>query len=149
MYNWMFFIHLASLATWFGVTLMGMIMLLSVKSKLAENHASLSSVTLSVLRNINRITHPAAFLVLASGLYMIMQWNRDGMPFWLAFMEQAGGLVIILFMILLSIFGARMKKSLAGSNGAAAAKSISIYAWVAAIFLLAILVVTLVVSLKL
>lgn len=149
MYNWMFFIHLASLATWFGVTLMGMIMLLSVKNKLAENHASLSSVALSVLRNINRITHPAAFLVLASGLYMIMQWNRDGMPFWLTFMEQAGGLVIILFMILLSIFGARMKKNLAGSDGAAAAKSINIYAWVTAIFLLAILVVTLVVSLKL
>lgn len=147
MYGWMFFIHLAGLAAWFGVTLMGVLMLLSVKGKLAE--ANLTSVAQTIVRNINRVTHPAAFLVLASGLYMILQWDRDGMPFWLAFMERVGGMVIILFMIILSIFGAKLRKKLAQSDGAGAAKSISTYAMVTFIFLLGILAVTLVVSLKL
>jgi uncharacterized membrane protein len=147
MYGWMFFIHLASLAAWFGVTLMGVIMLLSMKGKLAESQ--LTSVAQNIVRQINRITHPAAFLVLASGLYMIMQWDRNGMPFWLAFMERAGGMVIILFMILVSIFGAKVRKTLAQGDGASAAKSINTYAAVTFIFLLGVLAVTLVVSLKL
>lgn len=147
MYGWMFFIHLAGLATWFGVTLMGTLMLLSMRGKLAE--ANLSSLALTTVRNMNRITHPAAFLVLASGVIMIMQWNRDGLPFWLSFMEQAGGLVILLFIIVLSILGSKLKKRLAQNNGADAAKSIGTYVTWAFIFMAAVLIVTLVVSLKL
>ena len=147
MYSWMFFIHLAGLAAWFGVTLMGVLMLLSVKGKLAE--ANLPAVAQTVIRNINRVTHPAAFLVLASGLYMIMQLERDGMPFWLAFMERVGGMTTILFMIILSILGGKLRKKLAQGDGAAAAKSINTYAIVTFIFLIAILAVTLVASLKL
>lgn len=71
MYNWMFFIHLASLAAWFGVTLMGALILLSLKGRLAE--ANLTSMALTTLNNINRITHPAAFLVLVSGVIMVTQ----------------------------------------------------------------------------
>lgn len=147
MYGWMFFIHLAGLAAWFGVTLMGLLMLLSVRGKLAES--SYTSVAESIIRNINRVTHPAAFLVLLSGVIMIMQWNRDGMPFWLSFMERGGGMVIILFMIVLSILGARLRKKLANSDATSAAKSIGTYSLWTAIFLILILIVTLVVSLKL
>jgi len=147
MYGWMLFIHLAGLATWFGVTLMGVIMLLTVKGRLAESN--LASVAQGTIRNINRVTHPAAFLVLASGLYMVMQWDHEDMPFWLAFMERVGGMTILLFMILLSIFGSKLKKKLAQADGALAAKSISNYAVISFIFLLCILAVTLVVSLKL
>jgi hypothetical protein len=147
MYNWMFFIHLASLAAWFGVTLMGALILLSLKGRLAE--ANLTSMALTTLNNINRITHPAAFLVLVSGVIMVTQWNRDGMPFWLAFMEQAGGLVIIAFMIVLSILSSKLKKKLAQSDSAEAARSISTYVTWTFLFLICILIVILVVSLKL
>lgn len=147
MYEWMFFIHLAGLAAWFGVTLMGVLMLLSVKGKLAE--ANFSSVAQSVVRNINRVTHPAAFLVLASGLYMIMQWSRDGMPFWLAMMERAGGMVILLFIIVMSILGSKLRRKLAGGDASTAARSINTYIFWTVIFLIGILAVTLVVSLKL
>lgn len=147
MYGWMFFIHIVGLAAWFGVTLMGVMMLLSIKGKLTETN--LAGVALTYLRNINRVTHPAAFLVLLSGVMMIMQWDRAGLPFWLAFMERVGGMVIILFMIVLSIFGARLKKKLVQGDGMQAAKSISTYAWTSIIFMLGILVVTLIVSLKL
>lgn len=147
MYGWMLFIHLAGLAAWFGVTLMGVLLLLSIRGRLSE--ASLASVGQTIVKNINRITHPAAFLVLASGLYMVMQWDRDGMPFWLAFMERVGGMVIILFMIILSILGVKLKKKLAQNDGAVAAKSIGAYAIWTFIFLLGILAVTLVVSLRL
>lgn len=147
MYQWMLFIHLIGLAAWFGVTLMGMVLLLSIRGRLAES--SLSSVGQTIVKNINRITHPAAFLVLASGFYMVMQWDRDEMPFWLAFMERAGGMVIILFIIILSILGAKLKKKLALNDGKIAARSIGIYAVWTAIFLLGVLAVTLVVSLRL
>lgn len=147
MYGWMLFIHLVGLAAWFGVTLMGVLMLLSIKGRIAESN--LSSVAQSLVRNINRITHPASFLVLASGVVMIMQWDHGNLPFWLAFMERAGGLVIILFMVLLSIFGAKLRKNLAKGDGALAAKSINTYALVSFILLLGVLIVTLIVSLKL
>lgn len=147
MYQWMLFIHLIGLAAWFGVTLMGVVLLLSIRGKLAE--ASLSSVGQTIVKNINRITHPAAFLVLASGFYMVMQWDRDGMPFWLAFMERVGGMVIILFIIILSILGVRLKKKLAHNDGAAAAKSIGTYVVWTVLFLLGVLAVTLIVSLRL
>lgn len=147
MYGWMFFIHIAGLAAWFGVTLMGALMLLWVRDKLSES--DLSSAALTVVKNMNRITHPAAFLVLVSGVFMVMEWSRDGMPFWLSFMERAGGMVILLFLIVLSILGAKLKKKLAQNDEAAAAKSIGSYVAWTFIFLLLILIVTLVVSLKL
>lgn len=146
MYGWMFFIHLAGLATWFGVTLMGMIMLQSVKKKLAET--SVSSLAESTIRNLNRLTHPSAFLVLASGVYMILQLERDALPFWISFMERAGGMIILLFIIIMSILGGRLRRKLAQSDATAAAKSIGTYVLWTAIFLVGILVVTLVVSLK-
>ena len=147
LYNWMFFLHMAGLAAWFGTTLMAVLMLLSLKKKAAE--ASIAAVALSLVKNMNRITHLAAFLVLISGVVMIMDWNRDGMPFWLSFMERAGGMVILLFIIILSIFGAKLKKKLAGGDEATVVKSISTYSLLVLIFLVAILAVTFVVSLKL
>lgn len=71
------------------------------------------------------------------------------MPFWLAFMEQAGGLVIIAFMIVLSILSSKLKKKLAQSDSAEAARSISTYVTWTFLFLICILIVILVVSLKL
>lgn len=147
MYQWMLFIHLAGLAAWFGVTLMGILMLLSLRKRIAE--PNLASVAQSVLKNVNRVTHPASFLVLASGLYMILQWDRDGMPFWLSMMERAGGMTILLFIIVMSILGSKLKKKLAAGDSETAAKSISTYVLWTAIFLVAILAVTLIVSLKL
>ena len=147
MYGLMFFIHLAGLAAWFGVTLMGVLMLLSIRRKLAES--DMASVAQTIIRNMDRVTHPSAFLVLASGVYMIMQFDRNGMPLWLTFMERAGGMVILLFIIILSILGVRLKKKLAQSDGTAAAKSIGAYVAWTLIFLLCILAVILVVSLKL
>lgn len=146
MYSWMLFIHLAGLAAWFGVTLLGAIMLSSFKGKIAE--AGISSVALSTVKNINRVTHLSAFLVLASGLYMILQWDREGMPFWLAFMERAGGMIVLLFIIILSIFGGRLKRTLAKGDAAGSAKGIAVYTTLAFVFLLAILAVILVVSLR-
>lgn len=147
MYEWMFFIHLAGLAIWFGVTLMGVLMLLSVRKTLAVS--GVATVAQQTIRNINRLSHPSAFLVLASGLYMILQLDRDGLPFWISFMEQAGGMVILLFIIVMSILGSKLRKKLAQAEPSVAAKSIGSYATWTAIFLLAVLIIILVVSLKL
>lgn len=147
MYEWMFFIHLAGLAVWFGVTLMGVLMLLSARKSLAET--GVSSIAQQTIRNINRLSHPSSFLVLASGLYMILQLDRDGLPFWISFMEQAGGTVILLFIVVMSILGSKLRKKLAQAEPAVAARSIGSYAAWTSIFLLAVLVIILIVSLKL
>lgn len=147
MYEWMFFVHLAGLAAWFGVTLMGAMMLLSVKGKIADSGAT--SAAVSTIKNMNRVTHLAAVLVLVSGLYMILQWNRDSMPFWLRFMEQAGGMTVLLFIIVLAIMGSKLKKNLSQGDATSAAKRINVYTAWTFVFLVCILAVILVVSLKL
>lgn len=143
----MFFIHLAGLAVWFGVTLMGILMLLSARKNLAQS--GVSSIAEQTIRNINRLSHPSSFLVLASGLYMILQLDRDALPFWISFMEQAGGMIILLFIIVMSILGSKLRKKLAQAEPSVAAKSIGSYVVWTSIFLIAILVVILIVSLKL
>jgi hypothetical protein len=142
----MLFIHLAGLAAWFGVTLMSAFLLMSVKRKAAA--ADLASSALGTIRIFNQVTHPAAFLVLLSGVVMIMEWNREGMPFWLTFMERAGGLTALLFMIVLSIMGLGLKKKLQQGDATVAAKSINTYVTGIFVFLLLILAVIFVVSMK-
>jgi hypothetical protein len=146
MYGIMLFIHLAGLAAWFGVTLMSAFLLLSEKRKLAGGGSAESAV--STIRIFNRITHPAAFLVLLSGGIMIMSWSRENMPFWLAFMERVGGMVILLFMIILSIMGGKLRKKLAAGDRIAASNSIGTYVTSIFVFSLLILAVIFVVSLK-
>lgn len=147
MYGFMLFLHLAGLAAWFGVTLMSAFLLNSLKGKLTEAGSTASAF--NTIKLFNRITHPAAAIVLISGFYMIMQLSRAGMPFWLTFMERAGSLIIILFMAVLSMMGAKLKKKLAQDDTTAASKSISTYVTSIFVFLVLILAVTLVVSLKL
>jgi len=147
MYGFMLFLHFAGLATWFGVTLMSAFLLISLKGKLTEAGSTASA--LNTIKVFNRITHPAATIVLLSGAVMIMEFNHSGLPFWLAFMERAGGLVILLFMGVLSMMGGKLKKKLAQGDTTAASKSISTYVTSIFVFVALILTVILVVSLKL
>ena len=54
---------------------------------------------------------PASVLVVVSGSYMIMQFNRDSMPLYFSLMEMGGTMVILLSIIALSIISKKITKA--------------------------------------
>ncbi len=55
---------------------------------------------------------PASIFVLLSGLYMIMHFSREGIPFYLSFMEQAGSVTILLTILFVTITSKRLTKKI-------------------------------------
>ena len=57
---------------------------------------------------------PSLLLIFLSGTYMIFQFNRDTMPFYLSIMEQGGTLIILLTILFVSIYNVKLTKKLKG-----------------------------------
>lgn len=146
MYELMFFLHITGIAAWFGVAIMSALILLRLKPQLAQ--AGMMDTAQWTVRMFNRIAHPAATIVLLSGAIMVMEWDHKNLPFWMAFMERLGGLVILLYLIVISIMGRGMKKKLAGGDTAAASSAIGKYVSGVLIFSVLVLAVVLVASMK-
>lgn len=146
MYGYLLFAHLTGLMVWTGAILAVIVMLFMLKSQLGKPEANeLAKRLISVF---SRFAHPSAFVVLVSGVIMIVQLGMgSGKPFWLDMMEKAGGTIILLFLIVVGIMGGKMKKRLVAASGNAV--SISSYVTSLAVSLAAILAVVLIVSLKL
>lgn len=78
---------------------------------------------LQAIRTFNRITHPSSFVVLVSGIVMIVKMGQDSVrPFWIQYMQDAEkaassisryslGLLISLLFILSVVFMASFKFS--------------------------------------
>jgi len=117
--GFMLFLHLSGLAIWVGSMVMVAFMLTAIRRQPAMAGASV--MVPRMLRTFNVLTHPSAFIVLISGVVMIIDMGFLGQqkPFWLSFMEQGGGMVILLSIILLSIMGKRVVKRYAGEAAAA------------------------------
>ncbi len=57
---------------------------------------------------------PSLTLILLSGVYMILQFNRESMPLYLTIMEQGGTMIILLTIIFVSIYSVRLTRKLEG-----------------------------------
>lgn len=149
MYGWLLFIHVAGVAIWLGSIVAVASLLLSLKRQLAQEN--IKDVVVRTIKVFNRITHPSATFVLLSGIILLIQsgWDHSNLPFWLKFMEQAGALVILLFIIIVSIMGRKLTKKLANGDPSQASKSITVFVNTLFISALAVLAVVLIVSLKL
>lgn len=152
MYGFMLFLHLGGLAIWLGSIFTVAMLLISLSKNIQS--ADVSAIGARTIKIFNRITHPSSFIVLLSGIIMLMNLgmeNHDNFPFWLKFMEMAGSMVILVFIILLSIMGKKTMKRIqnATAEPAAAQKSIRTFVTTALIFVVLVLVVVFVVSAKL
>ena len=100
--RWMLFVHIASVAFWLGGAAALWVLYLKSKRPSAESGLSLAyDTTRSVVMGI---LNPSAVLVLLTGIGMMIQLGIMGRakPFWLAFMEQFGGLVAIISAVTLT-----------------------------------------------
>jgi len=100
--RWMLFVHIASVAFWLGGAAALWVLYLKSKRPSAESGLSLAyDTTRSV---VTGILNPSAVLVLLTGIGMMIQLGIMGRakPFWLAFMEQFGGLVAIISAVTLT-----------------------------------------------
>lgn len=146
MYGFMLFSHLTGLILWAGAIMTIVIMLILLKAQLGT--ADVNRLTGSIIRIFNRFAHPSAFVVLISGVVMIVQLDLgSNKPFWLDMMEKAGGTIILLFLIIAGIMGAKLKKKLLQHPNESL--SLSRYLTMVIGFFIAILAVVFIVSLKL
>ena len=148
-YGTLLFVHLTGVALWIGSVLMTVFLLLSLKNKISSQ--DVSGVVTRVVKTLNRITHPAAFLVLLSGILMLVsdRWgmeNHDSFPFYITFMEQAGSLLILAFIIIITILGKKLTKKLAAGNVSAAQSSIQTYVWTSLLLIIGVLAIVYIVS---
>lgn len=100
--RWMLFVHVASVAFWLGGTA-ALYVLYRKSLRLASTDGM--SVAFDTTRSVIKgILNPSALLVLFTGIGMLMQIGLVGKakPFWLAFMEQFGGMVALISVGLLS-----------------------------------------------
>jgi putative copper export protein len=127
MFGFMLFLHLAGISVWLGSIVTIAILLLVIKKQIDSDVGR--SLVKKMIGIFNMLTHPSSFIVLVSGIVMIVKLgsSETGKPFWLNYMEQVGGMVVLLFIIVLSILGRRVMKRIAGANIQLASSGISFY----------------------
>lgn len=113
MYSLSYILHITGVAVWLG----SFIALGYLLRGLIKNHRKLEDFT-PVVKRIQKWVKigvvPSLVLVLISGVYMILQFNRDSMPLYLTIMEQGGTLIILFTIILVSVYSVKLTKKLKG-----------------------------------
>src|SRR5690348_16093340 len=96
MTSFLLFIHLSALAVWVGSLATVAILLLSIRKQFGS--PDIRGVAKRTIRTFNRVTHPSAFLILVSGLWMFFRSNvsESDVPFWLHYMREGGSLLILI-----------------------------------------------------
>ena len=114
MYNIFYIVHIIGVVIWIGsfITLGVVLRALTKVDLPKESRKALISriqgwVTYGII--------PSAIFVLISGLYMIMQFERSGLPFYFSFMEQAGSLIILLTVIFVTLISSKLTKKVKGT----------------------------------
>ncbi|RKN85229.1 hypothetical protein [Paenibacillus ginsengarvi] len=141
MFSFWLFIHLAGLCIWLGSIVAVAFLLVAMKKQL--HSADVSALVRRTVRTFNMLTHPSAFLVLISGVLMIVEMGLGSdKPFWMTYMERVGGMIILLFIIAISIMGKRLMKRISGGTSQAVAASSSLSTYVTGLALSSVLVLS-------
>lgn len=114
------FIHVLSIASWFG-GLAVMVVWLRKSTKLHDKGISMDH-SMENVHNLNvRMMVPVAIMAFAAGLYLLMSgnWGADK-PMWLTIKERFGSLIILAYVIGLPVYGGRLFKKLQGETDTAA-----------------------------
>ncbi|SEN38646.1 DUF2269 family protein [Lihuaxuella thermophila] len=98
------FIHVVCVAAWFGgISVMAMYLRDSIRS---GNPETMSYALGKVQRWNLTMFIPTAVLVLLTGIYMLMQYANK--PTWLLVKERFGSLFIVLFIVLIALYGRKL-----------------------------------------
>jgi putative copper export protein len=113
MYALSYILHIVGVAIWIGsFAVIGYLL------KTLVNHEKRLEDYSPVIKRIQKWVMmgvlPSLLLILLSGVYMILQFNRDTMPLYLTIMEQGGTLIILLTIIFVSIYSVKLTKRLTG-----------------------------------
>lgn len=105
------FVHILSVAFWLGGIVAMYVLYRKAAGESWDSGRQLAyDTTKSVIRGV---LNPSALVVLATGIVMIMQLGLMGRskPFWLAFLEQFGGMVALISVGLLTWQIRRIERS--------------------------------------
>ncbi|WP_186326556.1 hypothetical protein [Paenibacillus sp. Y412MC10] len=106
MYELSYFIHIAGIILWigaffsFGLLLTGMIK----KGDALRTGDQIRKI-------VNRVILPSSIMIVLSGSYMISQFERGNLPFYLSLMEMAGSMIVLLSIIVLSMLSRKISKA--------------------------------------
>jgi putative copper export protein len=112
------FIHVFSIATWFGSTTL-MAMYLRNETRSNEQLAMTNALGTAHRWNLTMMI-PTSVLVLITGMYMLIQYEGDK-PFWLLMKERLGSLFIIAFILLITLYGKKLLQAAKNASSADAA----------------------------
>lgn len=111
MFSTWLFLHLAGISIWSGSILAVLLILGMMKKHLGSKE--LANIVNKIVRVINMLVHPSAFIVLLSGIFMIVErWSGSNKPLWLNFMEKFGGMAVMLSIIAIGFASMMLSKKL-------------------------------------
>lgn len=113
MYSLSYIIHIASVAIWIGSFFALGYLLKSLVNDVRKLD-DFAPVTRRIQKWVMLGVFPSLGLILLSGVYMILQFDRDSLPLYLTIMEQGGSLIILLTILLVSVYSVRLTKKLKG-----------------------------------
>lgn len=102
------FIHVFSVATWFGATTL-MAMYLRNATRTNDNTVMANSLETAQRWNLTMMI-PTSVLALITGMYMLMQFEGDK-PLWLLVKERLGSIFIIVFILVIALYGKKLLKA--------------------------------------
>src|SRR5690606_20012486 len=113
MYSFNYILHIAGVAIWIG-SFAALGYLLKTLVRQENSLVEFSPVIKKIQKWVMMGVIPSLVLILFSGSFMIVQFNRETMPLYLTIMEQGGSLIILLTIIFVSIYSVRLTKKLKG-----------------------------------
>ncbi|MCH5585382.1 DUF2269 family protein [Shimazuella sp. AN120528] len=102
------FIHVFSVATWFGATTL---MAMFLRNATRTDDAAIMTNSLATAHRWNlTMMIPTSVLALITGIYMLMQYDANK-PLWLLVKERVGSLFIIVFILVIALYGKKLLKA--------------------------------------
>jgi putative copper export protein len=99
------FIHVFSVATWFGATTL---MAMFLRNAIRSNDQVVMSSALATAHRWNlTMMIPTSVLALITGMYMLMQYDANK-PLWLLVKERLGSLFIVVFILVIALYGKKL-----------------------------------------
>ncbi len=145
MFAGLYFIHIISLSLWLGALL---VMLVLLNSKKVTEQQTLAAIMLG--SRVWGILQIAALAVFGSGLGLIIKMGLLGQskPLWLKLMEEGGGAIALLFVILVTLMARKLRKAVNQAEAERLSRLMRRLSVLSVAFALAIAAVVLIVSMR-
>jgi hypothetical protein len=115
------FIHVLCVATWFGATTL---MAMYIRNATRSNDQLTITNSLATAHRWNlTMMIPTSVLVLITGMYMLMSY--DNKPLWLLVKERLGSVFVVAFILIITLYGKKLLKSVKESASITTSTSIA------------------------